>query len=194
VVLFARFDLVAVLKRRFGFMSRSLLCASGALTAAAVIVAIGGCSHSKTAPWVATVASATEGPPQATLPDRPQINWVDSPQMATSLAQQFHLPILIFVTSDGCKYCRKMEREVWSNADIITTVETGFIPLKLNAQHNTGFVAAQQIRAFPTTLLFTEDATLITSATGYLQPNQLAGLLRSAQRPQVAAEKVTQNR
>lgn len=174
-------------------MSRSLLCASGALTVAAVIIAIGGCSHSKTAPWVATVPSATEGPPQATLQDRPQINWVDSPQMATSLAQQFHLPILIFVTSDGCKYCRKMEREVWSNADIISTVETGFVPLKLNAQHNTGFVAAQQIHAFPTTLVLTQDGRLVTSATGCLPPNQLASLLRSVQQPQSASERVTQN-
>ena len=86
-----------------------------------------------------------------------------------------------------------MEREVWSNADIISMVETGFIPLKLNAERNTGFVAAQQIQAFPTTLVFTQDARLITSATGYLPPNQLAGLLRSVQRPQSASERVTQN-
>jgi thioredoxin-like negative regulator of GroEL len=85
-----------------------------------------------------------------------------------------------------------MEREVWSNADIISMVETGFIPVKLNAERDAGFVAAQQIRAFPTTLLFTQDARLITSATGYMPPNQLAGLLRSAQRPQSASERVTQ--
>lgn len=165
--------------------------AVGALTAAAVILAIGACSNSKTAPWAGTVRSSTEASAEPTLPDRPQINWVDSPQLATSLAQQFHLPILIFVTTDGCKYCRKMEREVWVNADIVSIVETGFIPLKLNAEHNTGFVAAQQIRAYPTILLFTPDAKLINSATGYLPPNQMASLLRGVQLPQSASEGIT---
>lgn len=174
-------------------MSRSMLCASGALTVAAAIFAIGGCSHSKTAPLIEAVQSTGEQPTQAIVPDRPQINWVDSPQMATSLAQQFRLPILVYVSSDSCHFCRKMEREVWSNADIISMVETGFIPLKLNAEHNTGFVAAQQIHAFPTTLVLTQDGRLITSATGCLPPNQLASLLRSVQQPQSAAERVTQN-
>ena len=175
-------------------MPRSLLFASIALTVASAIFATGGCYHSKTTPLLETVQSTAEQPTQAMVPDRPQINWVDSPQMATSLAQQFHLPILIFATSDGCTYCRKMEREVWSNADIISMVETGFIPLKLNAERDAGFVAAQQIRAFPTTLVFTQDARLITGATGCLPTNQLAGLLRSAQRLQSTSEQVTQNK
>ena len=33
-------------------------------------------------------------------------------------------------------YCRKMEREVWSNPQIVSLVETGFIPLALNSERD----------------------------------------------------------
>ena len=130
---------------------------------------------------------------KAQSPPKSQIGWVHSQEMAMSRARQFHLPILIFVTSDSCMYCRKMEREVWSNPQIVSMVETGFIPLELNAERDAKIVDALGIRAFPTTLLFTEDATFVTRATGYLPPNQLAGLLRSGQRLRSASEPVTQN-
>jgi uncharacterized protein YyaL (SSP411 family) len=130
---------------------------------------------------------------KAQSPPVPQICWVHSQDMAMSRARQLHLPILIFVTSDSCMYCRKMEREVWSNPQIITMVEKGFIPLALNAERDAKIVDALGIRAFPTTLLFTEDATFITRATGYLPSNQVAGLLRSGQRLRSASEPVTQN-
>lgn len=132
-------------------------------------------------------SSSAERPPE------PQIYWVQSPQMATSLARQFRLPILVYVTSDSCYHCRKMEHDVWSNPQIISMVETGFIPLELNAQRDAELVAALGIRAFPTTLLFTDDSKFVTCAPGYLPPNKLAGLLRSAKRPQSASQQVAQN-
>lgn len=131
--------------------------------------------------------SAQDQPPQ-------QIYWVRSPQMAARLARQFHLPILMFVTSDGCYYCRKMKQEVWSNPQIITMVEADFIPLEVSAERDAAFVAALKIRAFPTTLLFSENGKFIDGGAGYLPPNQVAGLLRSGPRSQSASEQVTQNR
>jgi thioredoxin-related protein len=141
----------------------------------------------------AMVAFAGVCSSNAQSPPEPQIDWVQSPQMATSLARQFRLPILAYVTSDSCYHCRKMEHDVWSNPQIISMVETGFIPLELNAERDAEIVAALRIRAFPTTLLFTQDAKFVTSATGYLPPNKLAGLLRTAQQSQSAPQQVTQN-
>lgn len=129
---------------------------------------------------------------QAQVPPQSQIYWVHSPQKAESLAKQFHLPILMYVTSESCGYCRKMEREVWNNSDIIAMVEAGFIPLELTAERDAETVAALRIRAFPTTLLFTSDTKYVTGASGYLPPNQMAGLLRSGQKSQPASQ-VTQN-
>jgi thioredoxin-related protein len=136
---------------------------------------------------------AFAGVSSAHSPPEPQIHWVQSPQMATSLARQFRLPILVFVTSDSCYYCRKMEQEVWSNPQIISMVEAGFIPLELNAKRDAELVAALGIRSFPTILLFTQEAKFVTGAPGYLPLNKLAGLLRSVHRQQPESQQVAQN-
>ena len=121
-----------------------------------------------------------------------QIHWVDSADQAGSLARQFNLPVLVYVTSDHCAYCRRMDREVWSNPDIISMVEEGFIPLKLNAVEDAAMVAALKVRAFPTTLLFSPHLQFSCGATGYLPPNHLAGLLRSSRRAQFVSHQVQQ--
>lgn len=139
------------------------------------------------------LAIAGGGALRAQNPPEPQIYWVHSPKMAASLAKQFQLPILVYVTSDTCGHCRKMEREVWSNPQIISMVEAGFIPLELNAERDAELVAAMGIRGLPTTLLFNQEAKFVTGAAGYLPANRLAGLLRSAQRREVPTSQVVQH-
>lgn len=119
-------------------------------------------------------------------PDR--IYWANSPQMFLSLARDSHLPILVFITSDNCAYCRKMKREVWSNPQIIAQVKAGFVPLELHATRHRQLVAKLGVRAFPTTILFSPEGKIIDAATGYLPPNQMAGLLRTAYPTQVAVQ------
>ncbi len=120
----------------------------------------------------------------------PQIHWVQSPQQATALAQQFNTPILAYVTSKHCGYCRKMERETWSNPQIIAMVDGGFIPLELNAERDAELISSLRISAFPTTLLFTPDAQYLAGAPGYQSPTQLAALLKRVQHPEIAAQHV----
>lgn len=67
-------------------------------------------------------------------------------------------------------------------------VESGFIPLQLNAERDAEIVAALEIRGFPTTLLFAEDGKFIAGGPGYQPPSQVAGLLRSAKRSQSESE------
>ncbi len=116
-----------------------------------------------------------------------QIYWAKSSEMALSLARNSRLPILVVVSSKNCSYCRKMDREVWSNPRIIAQVESGFVPLKLNATRHRQLVAKLGVRVFPTTILLSPEGHVINRARGYLPPNKLAGLLRSASSTKVAA-------
>jgi protein disulfide-isomerase len=133
---------------------------------------------------VAIVGDAIgQGPAQT-----PQIYWLQSAQQASQLASQFNTPILVYVTSEHCGYCRKMERETWSNPQIIAMVEGGFIPLELTAERDAEMIEAMGIRAFPTTLLFTPDAQFVRGAPGYLSPIQAAGLMKSIRHPEATAQ------
>jgi thioredoxin-related protein len=126
---------------------------------------------------------------EAQYPQRSaEINWAQSPKVATSLARRSRLPIVAFITSDHCGYCRKMERNSWSNPTIIRQVESGFVPLKLHAARDRRIVASLGIRSFPTTILFTPEGKIINKVSGYMPPNRLAGLLRTAYPTQVAIQ------
>ncbi|MGE3239499.1 MAG: thioredoxin family protein [Pirellulales bacterium] len=135
---------------------------------------------------ISTIDATAQSPPA----QPPQIYWLQSPQQASQLASQFHTPILVYVTSEHCGYCRKMERETWSNPQIISMVEEGFIPLELTAERDREMIAAMGIRAFPTTLLFTSDAQFVGGAPGYLTPLQAAGLMKRMSRPEITANHV----
>lgn len=119
-----------------------------------------------------------------------RISWATSPEMAMSLARDSRLPILAFVTSENCSYCRKMEREVWSNPRIIAQVESGFVPVKLHASQHRQLVASLGVKAFPTTIMFTPEGKIINGAKGFLPPGRLAGLLRTAQPTTVAVHRL----
>lgn len=123
----------------------------------------------------------------AQAPEEPtQIYWSNSPQMAQSLAMESRQPILAFITSENCSYCRKMEREVWTNQRIIAQVERDFIPLKLNATQHRQFVAKLGVHAFPTTIVFTPEGKIIGGAPGFMPASQMAGLLNTARPNQVS--------
>ncbi len=122
----------------------------------------------------------------AKQPDR--IHWAHSPEMAMSLARDSRLPILAFITSENCKFCRKMEREVWINPRIIAQAETGFVPVKIHVSQHRQLVASLGVRLYPTTILFTPEGMIISQSPGYMPPNRLAGILRTAYPTQVAVQ------
>ncbi len=107
-------------------------------------------------------------------------SWLDSPEKAARLGRQLNLPVIMYITSDNCGYCRKMELESWANQDIAGMVQEGFVPLRVHARHHPELVTALGVRAFPTTILFSSQAKPIGRAAGYLSPPQLAALLRQA--------------
>lgn len=116
-----------------------------------------------------------------------EIAWLDSPQQAAQVSRQLDLPVIMYITSDHCGYCRKMEQESWVNHDIAKMVEEGFVPLKVHASRHAELVTALGVRAFPTTILFSPQAKPIGGSAGYLTPPRLAALLREAALPQPAA-------
>ena len=94
-------------------------------------------------------------------------------------AQSTGQPILAYATSDNCGYCRKMERDAWSNPKIVHQVASGFVPLRLHARRDAKLIAKLRVRAYPTTVLVSPEGRVIAGAQGYLPAERLEGLLSS---------------
>lgn len=120
------------------------------------------------------------------------IGWMDSPDKALETAKQSGRPIVAYVTSSNCRYCRKMERETWSKPAVARLVRQGWTPLRINASRNPKIVKSLRVRAYPTTVLVASDGKAYASITGFKPAEDMQEVLASNQQPRpVAARPVS---
>lgn len=119
--------------------------------------------------------------------EEPTIEWIDDPAEALTAARQSGKPVLAYVTSANCGYCRKMERETWAEPEVARLVERGFVPLRLHADKHPDEVAALRVRAYPTTVLITAEGKAFAGKQGFLEPAKMDELLREALKPRAVA-------
>lgn len=112
------------------------------------------------------------------------VYWTRSVEQALLMAGDTGAPILAYVTSEHCGYCRKMERETWSHPQIIATVNESFVALELTAERDMKLIQQLGVTAFPTTLVFSPTGKVVKEATGYLPPLKVVELLRASLPPQ----------
>lgn len=98
--------------------------------------------------------------------------------------------ILIDVYTDWCKWCKKMDSDVYSNKEITEYLEDNFIFVKLNGEGNskitynnrvvTETVIAKQfgVDGFPTTIFLKSNGSLISSMPGYYPPDKFLTILK----------------
>jgi len=81
------------------------------------------------------------------------IRWLGDLGPAAEKAAQSERPLLIYITTDNCVFCRKMERQTWAEKAVVERVNHDYIALKLDAKQNRELVKRFNIRGYPTTLL-----------------------------------------
>jgi uncharacterized protein YyaL (SSP411 family) len=103
--------------------------------------------------------------------------WFDSPDEAANFAARSGKMIVVSVGADWCHYCRKMDRETWTDRKVQQMIKQNYVPLKLTDERHHELLAVMQIKAFPTTLIFTSDRTFLTKTEGYVDAEKMAVLL-----------------
>ncbi|MCG8650101.1 MAG: thioredoxin family protein [Pirellulales bacterium] len=111
-----------------------------------------------------------------------EINWRKSPQAAIDSARETGKPILVFVTTDWCHYCKKMKRETWSNPVVNDTVSQQFETLVLDGDRDQKVVQKLGLKGYPATLLYTPDGRYVAKRGGYMSPVQTLKWLGAALR------------
>lgn len=118
--------------------------------------------------------------------DAQRIQWTATPQAAVQLQQATGRPLLVYVTADYCGYCRKMERDTWSNRDVVQKIRDRFIPLKLDAEKHAEIVSRLGIKGLPTTIIFNGAGEHLQTVSGYSRPEALLPVLEAASRSTVS--------
>ncbi len=114
--------------------------------------------------------------------------WMDLKPAQEKAADQGK-KIMIFVEAEWCGICRRLEREVFKDADVLQKLRSSFIsvmidvdsksPLWFNGQELTVRQFAQQhnVSAVPTLLFVDEEGEIMAHKTGFVPAGRLAALL-----------------
>jgi len=127
-----------------------------------------------------------------------EVNWL-SFEEAMKLNDESPRQILIDVYTDWCGWCKKMDKDTYSNAVIATYINTHFYAVKLNGEHkkdikfnnhtfkfkkekNTKYheLAAALMDgklSYPTTLFMDENKVLLNRIPGYISTVEMEKVL-----------------
>ena len=104
--------------------------------------------------------AAAEGP----------LQWQTSLSAASEQAKKEHKYILADVYTDWCGWCKKLDKDVFTNSAVISYLQKDFICVKVNAEDpKEGSTVAEKYRVngFPCALVFSPEGKLIGKIDGY---------------------------
>jgi thioredoxin-related protein len=132
---------------------------------------------------------SSQGDTAGENPAASAIKW-HSFEEGVTLARQENKKILVDVYTDWCVWCKKMDKEVYTNSAVGQTMASNFIAVKLNAesqksvtvdgtQMNEASLAGDMgVTGYPTIVFLDPAAKPITKISGYMEPNEFANVLR----------------
>ena len=78
----------------------------------------------------------------------PLIDWRTSYRLAAAEAARDGKPLLVRVTANWCGPCRQMKQLTFADSRVIELVQSGYIPLIIDADENPDLVAEFRVEAF----------------------------------------------
>lgn len=128
------------------------------------------------------LAVCLPGPLAAGVPRQPaaQIRWATSLAQAQAEAAAGKKLILAYLFADWCPYCRRMDRETWTDAAVIAE-QAKYAFLRLDGEKDADGVSLCRrffIRAFPAILLLHADGSEFDRLEGYMPADELLRRLK----------------
>jgi protein disulfide-isomerase len=108
------------------------------------------------------------------------IEWNSNVDSAWKSAKVVQQPLLLFVTSDDCLYCRKMEAETYTHREVVSRVSKVFVATTAKGSEIPGLVNKLGIRVYPTTVIISPDAQVIDAMSGFVSASEMASRLAAA--------------
>lgn len=116
--------------------------------------------------------------PSSSKPES-KVRWTESVPTALKQSRETGRPLIVYFTADYCGYCRKMERETWSDSGVARRIQNEFVALKLDAEQNEELVARLGVKGLPTTIIFDADGQRVQTISGYSRPAAVIASLDS---------------
>ena len=113
-------------------------------------------------------------------PDNTGIKWYGYDD-GMALGKKEGKKILINFYADWCTYCKKMDRETFSNKNVADYMNENFIPIKLNSDVEKQLSKEFRVNGLPTTFFMDQNGEKLLALPGYLDRTQFLACLEYVQ-------------
>lgn len=122
--------------------------------------------------------------------------WQTNVDEACRLGRQHNLPVLVFVTSASCPYCKMMREQTLRSMPVAREIGANFIPLRIERGTNPTLEKQLAVKAYPTMVVLRGDKTEVGRMAGFIQAPQFIGNLKriETQWPIMSASRPTKTR
>jgi thiol:disulfide interchange protein len=112
-----------------------------------------------------------------------KLTWQKDLEQSLEMARRAKKMVLVDVYTDWCGWCHKLDRDTYSNPEVITFVNSQFVCLKIDAEdggQGERFARNHRVKAFPCTLLLDASGNKVGAFYGYRSAQQFPAAVREA--------------
>jgi thioredoxin-related protein len=115
----------------------------------------------------------------AAAADKPfnAVKWVSYKEGKTLLYESEKKGFIYFY-ADWCKYCLKMDKEIFSDKKVISHINENFIPIRVNTDEEKKIASSYGALGLPYSCFVNQKAEKISCIPGYMQKKYFMGILK----------------
>jgi thioredoxin-related protein len=99
-----------------------------------------------------------------------EINWRDNYDSALEEAQKVNRRIVLELYMDGCSHCTHLHTETHADAGVQQTLNSKYIPVRLEGRSHMDVVKKFNVTGAPTTIVLSPDGKELHRFPGYYAP------------------------
>jgi uncharacterized protein len=101
-----------------------------------------------------------------------EINWRDNWDSALAEAKKVNRRILLELYMDGCPHCARLDSETHADAKVADTLNSDYVPVRLEGRRHMDIVKKFNVTGAPTTLVFSPEGEEVQRFAGYYPPGE----------------------
>lgn len=101
------------------------------------------------------------------------IQWVQHYGHARRISGESQRPVLLFLTTESCIHCLRMEHGTFQDSRVAATILDSFVPARLKLNEESALARDLKVTVYPTTVMIAPDGRILDYVRGYVDTEVL---------------------
>ena len=108
------------------------------------------------------------------------IAWRTDYERSVAEARSRNLPLWLQFTGPWCPWCRRMDRDVFTQSEVAESARADFIAVKIHSDQRTDLMERFGVTGLPATIIVRHDGAVLSRVEGYVPVGQFVAFLEQA--------------